>query len=389
MTDEELNAIVANAYRAVEHRPIIPNPAEGIEPVETEPSTPSVPETPVVETTPSAEDIDAIIQQQQNNAVVEEEPYNENQGEGRDLDAEEDHDWEQALNGGIMQPTIGVDVAAETPATPAEAVMEAPQPPQESQEQPAAEQPVDDDIHIENSETVFQDESDARFQGAPWYETVHDQSITLIGLGGIGSHTCFQLARMKPNVLYLYDPDRVERVNMSGQLYNSNDEGNFKTDSCINFVNLYASYYDTVSFVNRFDESCEASDIMICGLDNMEARKIVFNKWLQHVKELPESERYKCLFIDGRMSAENIQVFAMTGNDSYYIDTYLREWLFSDSEADATVCSYKQTSFCAAMIGGLISNLFVNFCANLAGGYRRLPFMTEYSAETMMLKTTV
>lgn len=383
MTDEELNAIIANAHRAVERRPIDPNPAAGIEPVEdTQPAT-QEPETPVVETTPSDEDIEAMVQQQQGNAVAEEESYDENQGEGRDLDAEENQDWEQALDGGVMQPIVGVDVAVETPDTTAEAVMEAPQ------EQAPAEQPADDDVHIENSTTVFLDETDARFQGAPWYKIAHEQTITIVGLGGIGSHTCFQLARMKPRTLFLYDHDRVERVNMSGQLYNSDNEGEYKTDACINFADKYASYYDIVSFSSRFDESCDVSDIMICGLDNMEARKLIFNKWLQHVEELPESERYKCLFIDGRMSAENIQVFAMTGNDSYYMDVYFHEWLFSDSEADATVCSYKQTSFCAAMIGGLISNLFANFCANLAGGYRRLPFMTEYSAETMLLKTVV
>ena len=59
-----------------------------------------------------------------------------------------------------------------------------------------------------------------------------------------------------------------------------------------------------------------------------------------------------------------------------------------DEEAEEAPCSYKQTSFCASMIGSLITNLYVNFCANRCNPLieRSLPFITEYNAETMFLK---
>ena len=83
-----------------------------------------------------------------------------------------------------------------------------------------------------------------------------------------------------------------------------------------------------------------------------------------------------------------MQVFCIQGDDSYNIGNYSENFLFSDEEADATICSYKQTTFMANMIGSIIVNLFTNFVANeIVEGLRDLPFMTSYEAESMMFKT--
>ena len=68
---------------------------------------------------------------------------------------------------------------------------------------------------------------------------------------------------------------------------------------------------------------------------------------------------------------------------------YEEEFLFDDSEADETVCSMKQTSYLAAMIGSIITNLFTNWCANLVEPIvpYDLPFFTEYNAQHMIFKT--
>ena len=130
-----------------------------------------------------------------------------------------------------------------------------------------------------------------------------------------------------------------------------------------------------------------ATSIMICGFDNMEARKVFFNSWKKYVELRPDSEQKHCLFIDGRLAAEEFQVFCIRGDDKYNINRYDNEFLFSDSEADETICSYKQTSFMANMIGSIIINLFVNFCANEVGACRDLPFFTTYNAIAMYFKT--
>lgn len=239
-----------------------------------------------------------------------------------------------------------------------------------------------------NSGSLLVDEATSRFSGAIWYNAIQSKTITLAGVGGIGSYVGFLLARLKPAGLYLYDPDIVEQANMSGQLYSSSDLGQSKVSSLHRMLQLYANYYNSLAYQERFTAESEATDIMICGFDNMEARRLFFDKWLEHVGNKPEGERSKCLFIDGRLAAEEFQVFAIQGNDERAIVEYGRKWLFSDAVADETICSYKQTTFMANMIASVMVNLFVNFVANECNPIidRDVPFMTQYSADTMYFK---
>lgn len=240
-----------------------------------------------------------------------------------------------------------------------------------------------------NSATLLVDEATSRFSSAIWYEKIQEKVIVLAGCGGIGSYCGFLLARMKPKALYIYDDDIVEEANMSGQLYGQQDLGKHKVAALANMVRNYANYGSVFAVNERFTNDSEATDIMICGFDNMVARGLFFNKWVRYVQSKPEEERKNCLFIDGRLAAEEFQVLCIKGDDEYNINRYNNEFLFSDAEADETICSYKQTTFCANMIASYMVNLFVNFCANQVGPPidRDLPFLTTYNAETMYLKT--
>ena len=240
-----------------------------------------------------------------------------------------------------------------------------------------------------NSGSLLVDESTSRFSSAIWYEAIQKKTIILAGVGGIGSYVGFLLARMKPAALFIYDPDVVETANMSGQLYSIEDVGNPKVRALSNMISKYCDYNSVFAISERFDESNEASDIMICGFDNMSARKIFFYKWFDHIKDKSEAERANCLYIDGRLAAEEFQVLCIKGDDEFNIRRYEKEFLFSDGEADETVCSYKQTTFMANMIASVMVNLFVNFVANQCKPLieRDLPFYTTYSAETMYYKT--
>lgn len=261
------------------------------------------------------------------------------------------------------------------------------------EEQAILDQAVED-AHQEiptNSATLLVDEATSRFSSAIWYENIQKKTVILAGVGGIGSYVGFLLARMKPASMFIYDDDIVEAVNMSGQLYSQSDLGRLKVSALADMIRNYAGYSSVFAISERFTDESEASDIMICGFDNMAARKLFFNKWLSHVQSKPEEERKNCLFIDGRLAAEEFQVLCIKGDDEYNINRYSNEYLFSDAEADETVCSYKQTTFCANMIASYMVNLFVNFCANQCEPLidRDLPFLTTYNAETMYLKTEV
>lgn len=239
-----------------------------------------------------------------------------------------------------------------------------------------------------NSESIEVKENTARFSGAMWYEAIQQKVITLAGVGGIGSYVGFMLARMNPKSIFVYDDDRVEAVNMSGQFYGRSDIGNYKADALAATVRNYADYNSIFSITQRFTEETSASDIMICGFDNMDARRIFFRKWLAHIDSKPIEERKHCLFIDGRLAAEDLQVLCITGDNYPDIERYDQEFLFTDEEADETVCSYKQTTYMANMIGSIIINLFTNFVANeLVGApIRSLPFFTAYDGISMRIK---
>lgn len=239
-----------------------------------------------------------------------------------------------------------------------------------------------------NSESTTVAENTSRFSGATWFEEIQKKTIMLAGLGGIGSYVCFLLARMQPTSLFLYDDDVVEAANMSGQLYGNSDIGRYKVDAMSDMVAQYASFYNVFSIRERFTDRTEPTDIMICGFDNMDARQKYFRRWKYQVSIKASSERCKCLFIDGRLSAEYLQVYCITGDDVQAMDKYESTALFSDDEADETVCSYKQTTYMANMIGSIIVNLFTNFVANEVAGapIRELPFLTTYDGNNMQFK---
>ena len=233
-------------------------------------------------------------------------------------------------------------------------------------------------------------DSTSRFSSAIWYEKIQQQTIILAGLGGIGSFVAFLLSRMHPSSLFIYDDDTVETANLSGQMLRQEDVGLHKTAAIINMMRSYSNYGDVFSMESRFSDTSQAGNIMICGFDNMDARKVFFRKWSRHVKSFTDvADRAKCLFIDGRLAAESFQVFCIKGDDPYSMDKYAEQWLFNDDEAEETICSYKQTSFCANMIASVMVNCFVNFIANQCNPLipRDVPFFTEYDASMMFFKT--
>lgn len=240
----------------------------------------------------------------------------------------------------------------------------------------------------ENSKTLLIDETTSRFSGALWYDYIKTQHVLLLGCGGIGSWTAFLLGRLKIERLIIFDPDTVETSNMSGQLYKITDVGTEKVTAIAATMREFSNFNNVLTHICPFTRSHATSSIVMCGFDNMDARYIAFNSWADMLLEHSEEYRKNCLFIDGRLSADEFQVFAIQGNDDKAIDKYQKEWLFSDSEAEETVCSFKQTSFMANMIASVMVNIFVNFIANQVDsvGIREVPFLTRYSSDNMFFK---
>lgn len=321
----------------------------------------------------------------------DEEVYDDNIGEGRDLDAEEDTEWENRIESGELQEVHFHMPDGETVDAPIIHNVATDLANTNTDEEVA--QVIDN--HSEeflippNSPTLLQDDSTSRFSGTEWYNEIRKQRIILAGCGGIGSWTALQLARMSPESLFIYDDDVVEMANMSGQLYGGEDIGISKVDAIARTIRAYTTAQNIYALNQRFTLDTEAGDIMICGFDNMKARKVFFAAWAEHIENKSREEKRKCLFIDGRLSIDTLQVFCINGNDEYNCNRYKQHYLFSDEEADHTVCSMKQTTYLACMIGSLIVNLFTNHVANCLDPIipYDLPFFTEYDSQHMIFKT--
>lgn len=244
-------------------------------------------------------------------------------------------------------------------------------------------EPVHTEIFKVPEEDIV-DESSARYSSADWFNKAKEVSIGILGCGGIGSWATLLLSRISPKKLILYDNDFVEDINLGGQFFGTLDCDKSKTDALYNNLKNFSPDTPVISY-NRLVNSSSAYifdffDIAITGFDNMGSRKTIYNMW---------KRQNNCkLLIDGRLNAEEFQIFCLRKDQPNNMKIYEDEYLFPDSESESTICSFKQTSYCAAMIGSFITNIVVNWLSGLNGSeYKPTPFITRYMADTMFLET--
>lgn len=195
--------------------------------------------------------------------------------------------------------------------------------------------------------------------------------ILVAGAGGIGSWTTLFLARagLAP---FLVDFDTIEVHNMGGQMFSKDQIGKSKVSAVQENVKKFCDK-EIVIFEERVGTDYHnMGPFVVAAFDNMEARKNLSEAWYKSCGDNPEA-----LFIDGRLTAEQIQIICVTP-DKY--ERYKKEYLFSDSEVEDTICTFKQTSHAAALIGAHITGFITNHFSNLVEGNksRAVPFFWEY-----------
>lgn len=215
-----------------------------------------------------------------------------------------------------------------------------------------------------------------RFKDAPWFPTV-DTYCLIGGAGGISSWLTLFLTRagFKPIV---YDFDILEEHNLGGQLYSKKQIGKPKVTALQEVVRDFADESISV-FQQKYQSDSLPHNIMFSGFDNMKARKDMFELWKDYCQNLYEGDKSECIFIDGRLLAEQMQIFCVRITDEVSIAEY-EKVLFDDSEVEDAPCTFKQTSHAAAMIAGMMTGFFTNHVTNLAekNNARTVPLYTEY-----------
>lgn len=209
-----------------------------------------------------------------------------------------------------------------------------------------------------------------RFQGLDWYSQDNAPVVVVGGAGGIGSWLAFFLARANFNVT-LSDFDTVEKHNIGGQLFKRSQIGKYKAEAVGRNVSEFSTNTINAQIV-KITEETATHEFMFSAFDNMDARRAMFKVWKRSWNNMNRP-----IFIDGRLNAEQFQIFCVTPENA---DEYERIHLFNDSEVEDAPCSAQQTTHTAAMIAGHMVGFFTNHITNinLREEVREIPFMYEY-----------
>jgi len=211
-----------------------------------------------------------------------------------------------------------------------------------------------------------------RFKGAPWFE-VQTRSALIGGAGGIGSWLTLFLSRANFECI-VFDMDTVETHNTGGQLYGGTHIGVHKVQA-LDSVIKYLAQTPTVPFNAPYNEKSLTHYYCFSCFDNMEARKLMFSKWKAKIP-FWTAQGMIPIFIDGRLRAEQMQIFCVTSNTIAEYEKHL----FSSTEVEPEACTMKQTSHSAAMIGAHMTAFFTNHLTNVKEqeDIREVPFYWSY-----------
>ena len=178
-------------------------------------------------------------------------------------------------------------------------------------------------------------------------------TISVIGLGGIGSFLIQGLAMMGWHKVIGYDSDVIEDHNLSTTCYPLDETGNAKKDSAQGLFQRYSEDWQEFVPKDNFTPDDKVTPKMVVCTDDMESRRMVYNKWSQQAN--PH------FFIDMRMGATSVELVTVTfGNDNY-----LETWVPTHTIPPAP-CSMKHTVFATNHIVSLGLAQIYNIVANLA-----------------------
>lgn len=190
-----------------------------------------------------------------------------------------------------------------------------------------------------------------RFSDSLFYKASKNQLVSIIGQGGIGSWVSLFIGRIGVT-LNIWDYDTIEEHNIGGQFFSKKNIGLSKIDSIQELLIDFADNKNVI--LNKgFTPLSELTPVTICCPDNMETRKIAYEKW----KELKSG-----IFIDARMTLTQFEVYTVLPDEDDY--KAYENTLFPDSEAAELPCNEKSTSDVAAMCAATISNIIKNYWVN-------------------------
>lgn len=190
--------------------------------------------------------------------------------------------------------------------------------------------------------------------------------ITMIGAGAIGSFTCLCLAKVGFHNITVYDFDKVSEENIPNQFYPISAIDQPKVTALQKYIKEFTGVEINVDEA-RFKDQAVEPGLLICGVDSMQARQVVFERFTDLLFENKSNKTGLVGMIDARMGGLVYRIYTLKPTTNFlseYEDT-----LYSDAEAAPERCTEKAVIFNVAEIASKITALAVGLIHG-----RALPF---------------
>ena len=178
-------------------------------------------------------------------------------------------------------------------------------------------------------------------------------TIGIVGCGAVGSFVAISLAKMGLINFHLFDFDKVAEHNLPNQFFIESDVGEYKANATSINMDKFNSDIYVCSHLKKIRANTIMKfnqEIVVCCVDKMAVRKIVFEKAIKDKK---------CqLFIDTRMGGLQGQVYTVDMGNVKARKEY-RKSLFKDKDAVQLRCTERSIIFTVMGIAALVCNQIV------------------------------
>lgn len=179
-------------------------------------------------------------------------------------------------------------------------------------------------------------------------------TVTIIGVGHIGSNAAREFASIGCPEITLYDDEQVEEVNIPAGFFKDSDaekpgkDGTFKVEAVREATLLFFPDCKIQTFQEKFSGQRSLEGIIVSGVDSMDARRAIW-RWIRSNAVLVP------LYIDGRTGGEIIQIH--TVRPCYQEDI---EWYEKSLEHEGAPlpCGAKSVGYTARIAASLIASQF-------------------------------
>ncbi|MEM4397614.1 MAG: HesA/MoeB/ThiF family protein [Candidatus Woesearchaeota archaeon] len=210
-------------------------------------------------------------------------------------------------------------------------------------------------------------------------ELIRKASVSIIGLGALGSVCADLLCRAGIGKLYLFDYEKVELINLQRQFYDEKDVGKFKTFSTKRRLEKINSDVDVFAFNKRINEKNleliekTKSDYILVCTDDM-ATRFLLNEFCINKKKV---------FITGLVSGS--KGYLMKVDNRLRNNKSLRN---NKKDFPCFSCVFKKESCFNCQTQGILNSLSVLMASLIANETIKSIVLEKEKRENFLLLST-